>query len=35
MVKLSILDGGNDDEELDDNEMEIDQLINDITDKWA
>jgi hypothetical protein len=33
MVKLSILDGGNDDEELDDNEMEIDQLINDITDK--
>lgn len=33
MVKLSMLDGGNDDEELDDNEMEIDQLINDITDK--
>lgn len=30
-----MLDGGNDDEELDDNEMEIDQLINDITDKWA
>ena len=30
-----MLDGGNDDEELDDNEMEIDQLINDITDNWA